>query len=172
MSCYLSRSADRQAIKIRQNARKRRCLDRMSIAAEKIAERLALPEQDRAYLARQLIASLDDIVDAEIPRNRYTGTPPAGVCTCERVMKKNRYIYGFIITAVLAILCVLPAKYYASTAYNLWLNQDAASAQQVQIDTRYNHFWVTAAVAFGIGAIAFLVAGLRRREERSLDQPA
>ena len=28
-----------------------------------MAEVLALPEQDRAYLARQLIASLDDTVD-------------------------------------------------------------------------------------------------------------
>lgn len=38
----------------------------MSIAAEKIAaEVMALPEQDRAYLARQLIASLDDTVDAD-----------------------------------------------------------------------------------------------------------
>jgi len=39
----------------------------MSIAAEKVAEMLALSEQDRAYLARQLIASLDDAgdVDAE-----------------------------------------------------------------------------------------------------------
>ena len=37
----------------------------MSIAAEKIAEVLALPEQDRAYLARQLIASLDNTVDAD-----------------------------------------------------------------------------------------------------------
>jgi putative addiction module component (TIGR02574 family) len=37
----------------------------MSIAAEKIAEMLALPEGDRAYLARQLIASLDDTVDAD-----------------------------------------------------------------------------------------------------------
>ena len=36
----------------------------MSIAAEKVAEVLALPEQDRAYLARQLIASLDTTVDA------------------------------------------------------------------------------------------------------------
>jgi len=35
----------------------------MSIAAEKVAEVLALPEEDRAYLARQLIASLDDTVD-------------------------------------------------------------------------------------------------------------
>ena len=37
----------------------------MSIAAEKVAEVLALPEEDRAYLARQLIASLEDTVDAD-----------------------------------------------------------------------------------------------------------
>ena len=37
----------------------------MSIAAEKIAEVLALPEEDRAYLAHQLIASLDDAADAD-----------------------------------------------------------------------------------------------------------
>ena len=37
----------------------------MSIAAEKVAEVMALPEQDRAYLARQLIASLDDTIDAD-----------------------------------------------------------------------------------------------------------
>lgn len=37
----------------------------MSIAAEKVAEMMALPQQDRAYLARQLIASLDDTVDAD-----------------------------------------------------------------------------------------------------------
>ena len=37
----------------------------MSITAEKVAEVLALPEEDRAYLARQLIASLDDTVDAD-----------------------------------------------------------------------------------------------------------
>ena len=37
----------------------------MSIAAEKVAEVLALPQQDRAYLVRQLIASLDDTVDAD-----------------------------------------------------------------------------------------------------------
>ncbi len=37
----------------------------MSIAAEKVAEVLALPEQDRAYLARQLIASLDDTMDVD-----------------------------------------------------------------------------------------------------------
>ncbi len=37
----------------------------MSITAEKVAEVLALPAKDRAYLARQLIASLDDTVDAD-----------------------------------------------------------------------------------------------------------
>jgi putative addiction module component (TIGR02574 family) len=37
----------------------------MSIAAEKVAEVLALPEKDRAFLARQLIASLDRVVDAD-----------------------------------------------------------------------------------------------------------
>jgi hypothetical protein len=37
----------------------------MSIAAEKVAEVLAFSEQDRAYLARQLIASLDGTVDAD-----------------------------------------------------------------------------------------------------------
>jgi len=48
-----------------QNARKRRYFGCMSIAAEKMAEVLALPEQDRAYLAHQLIASLDDTVDTD-----------------------------------------------------------------------------------------------------------
>ena len=38
--------------------------ERMSIA-EKVAEVLALPAQDRAYIAHQLIASLDDTVDAD-----------------------------------------------------------------------------------------------------------
>jgi hypothetical protein len=37
----------------------------MSIAAQTVAEVMALPEQDRAYLARQLIASLDNTVDAD-----------------------------------------------------------------------------------------------------------
>ena len=37
----------------------------MSMTAEKVAEVLALPEQDRAYLARQLITSLDDTMDAD-----------------------------------------------------------------------------------------------------------
>jgi hypothetical protein len=38
----------------------------MSITSEKVAEVLALPERDRAYLARQLIASLDDTFDQDI----------------------------------------------------------------------------------------------------------
>ena len=37
----------------------------MSITAEKVAEVLALPQQDRAYLARQLIASLDEAVNVD-----------------------------------------------------------------------------------------------------------
>ncbi len=37
----------------------------MSIAAEKMAEVLALPEEDRALLAHRLIASLDDTIDAD-----------------------------------------------------------------------------------------------------------
>ena len=36
----------------------------MSMTAEKVAEVLALPEQDRAYLAQQLIASLHGPLDA------------------------------------------------------------------------------------------------------------
>ncbi len=37
----------------------------MSIAAEEVAEVLALPEQDRACLAHQLIASLDNTLDPD-----------------------------------------------------------------------------------------------------------
>ena|SRR5438094_10003823 len=44
---------------------KSRYCERMSITAEKVAEVLALPARDRAYLARQLIASLDETVDAD-----------------------------------------------------------------------------------------------------------
>jgi len=38
----------------------------MSVSAEKVAEMLAYPAQDRAFLAHQLIASLDDTVDADV----------------------------------------------------------------------------------------------------------
>lgn len=44
---------------------KGRYFRRMSIAAEKVAEVLALPQEDRAFLARRLIASLDDTVDTD-----------------------------------------------------------------------------------------------------------
>ena len=37
----------------------------MSIPADKMAEVLAWPEQDRAFLARQLIASLDETVEPD-----------------------------------------------------------------------------------------------------------
>lgn len=52
----------KHSLSIRQYAR---YYLRMSVTAEKVAEVLALPIQDRAYLARQLIASLDDTVDAD-----------------------------------------------------------------------------------------------------------
>ena len=35
----------------------------MGIAADKMAEVLALPKEDRAFLAHRLLASLDDTVD-------------------------------------------------------------------------------------------------------------
>ena len=44
---------------------KRRYYQRMSIAAAKVAEVLALPAPDRAYLAHQLIASLDPQQDTD-----------------------------------------------------------------------------------------------------------
>lgn len=37
----------------------------MSVAAEKIAEVLALPPRDRAFLAYHLIASLDELSDTD-----------------------------------------------------------------------------------------------------------
>lgn len=38
----------------------------MSIAAEKLAEALTLPREDRAFLARELIVSLDDGNDSDV----------------------------------------------------------------------------------------------------------
>jgi putative addiction module component (TIGR02574 family) len=40
-------------------------LTAMSVVAEKIAELMALPIKDRAFIARELIASLDDTVDED-----------------------------------------------------------------------------------------------------------
>ncbi len=54
-----------QIVKTCQNDPLGRYFGRMSIDAKKVAEVLALPERDRAFLARQLIASLDDSVDIE-----------------------------------------------------------------------------------------------------------
>ncbi len=48
-----------------KKGRERQYLGRMTIAAEKVAKVLALPEEDPAYLARQLIASLDQSPDAD-----------------------------------------------------------------------------------------------------------
>ena len=63
----------------------------MSVTAEKVAEVLALPEQDRAYLARQLITSLDDTVDADAETqwqeviDRRSREIEAGKVTCRPV---------------------------------------------------------------------------------------
>lgn len=46
-------------------SRRGRYYPHMSVTAEKVAEVLALPEQDRAYLAHQLITSLDNTVDTD-----------------------------------------------------------------------------------------------------------
>jgi putative addiction module component (TIGR02574 family) len=68
----------------------------MSVTAEKVAEVLALPEQDRAYLARQLIASLDDTMDedAETEWNevidRRTREIEEGNVTCRPVEETVR----------------------------------------------------------------------------------
>ena len=55
----------KRRMKTRQNAFKSRYSRRMSVAAEKMAEVLALSEPDRAFLARQLIASLDSAMDPD-----------------------------------------------------------------------------------------------------------
>lgn len=65
----------------------------MSIAAEKVAEVLALPEKDRAFLARELIASLDDTVDADAEMHwlevidRRSREIAEGKVNCRRVEK-------------------------------------------------------------------------------------
>jgi putative addiction module component (TIGR02574 family) len=70
----------------------------MSITAEKVAEVLALPEQDRAYLARQLIASLDDGVDADAETqwneviDRRSREIEEGTATCRPVEETVRNV--------------------------------------------------------------------------------
>ena len=70
----------------------------MSIAAEKVAEVMALSEQDRAYLARQLIASLDDTVDADAETqwqeviDRRSGEIEQGKVNCRPVEQVVRDI--------------------------------------------------------------------------------
>ena len=65
----------------------------MSIAAEKLAEVLALPEEDRAFLARKLIASLDDTVDDDAETqwleviDRRSREIEQGNVTCQPVEK-------------------------------------------------------------------------------------
>lgn len=77
---------------------KKGILSRMSITAEKVAEVLALPEQDRAYLARQLITSLDDPADADAEAqwneviDRRSREIEAGKVTCRPVEETVRDI--------------------------------------------------------------------------------
>ena len=65
----------------------------MSLAAQKIAEMLALPEQERAYLARQLIASLDPALDFDAETewrdvlDRRTSEIEQGTVTCRPVQE-------------------------------------------------------------------------------------
>lgn len=72
----------------------------MSVSAEKVAEVLALPEQDRAYLARQLIASLDDAVDTDAETqwneviDRRSREMEEGKVTCRPVEEVVRDIRG------------------------------------------------------------------------------
>jgi putative addiction module component (TIGR02574 family) len=63
----------------------------MSVAVEKVAEVLALAEEDRAFLAHQLIASLDESVDADAQArwheviDRRSGEIEKGKVSCRPV---------------------------------------------------------------------------------------
>jgi len=63
----------------------------MSVAAEKIAEVLALSEEDRAFLARELIASLDESTDSDAETlwqdviDRRSGEIKSGKVECRPV---------------------------------------------------------------------------------------
>lgn len=69
-----------------------------SIAAEKIAEVLALPVQDRALLVHQLIASLDNIADVDAEAqwreviDRRSGEIEEGQIRCRPVSETVRDI--------------------------------------------------------------------------------
>jgi putative addiction module component (TIGR02574 family) len=80
-------------------ARKMGDIPAVSVAAKKVAEVLALPEKDRAFLARQLIASLDETVDADAETqwhkviDRRSREIEEGKVTCrpvEQVVKEIR----------------------------------------------------------------------------------
>ena len=72
----------------------------MSIAAEKVAEVLALPERDRAFLAHQLIASLDGVVDSDAEvqwqevMDRRTREMESGKISCRPVEQVVKDIRG------------------------------------------------------------------------------
>jgi hypothetical protein len=72
----------------------------MSIAAEKVAEMLAMPERDRTFLVRQLIASLDNTVDEAAEKeweeaiDRRSREIDAGEVRCRPVEETVRDIRG------------------------------------------------------------------------------
>jgi putative addiction module component len=65
----------------------------MSVAAKKVAEVLALQEEDRAFLARKLIASLDETMDDDVETqwleviDRRSHEIELGEVTCRPVEK-------------------------------------------------------------------------------------
>lgn len=70
----------------------------MSVAADKVAEILALPAEDRAFLAHQLIVSLDGGVDEDAEAlwqeviERRTREIEEGTVTCRPVEEALRDI--------------------------------------------------------------------------------
>ena len=72
----------------------------MRIAAEKVTEVLALPERDRAFLAHQLIASLDGVVDSDAKvqwqevMDRRTLEMESGKISCRPVEQVVKDIRG------------------------------------------------------------------------------
>jgi hypothetical protein len=79
-------------------------------------------------------------------------------------MKTKLYLYGSAISGVLACFCVAPARHYASSAYILWLSQQAADTPLAHSAARANHLWAATMLAFVLLAAVLLVAGLRSRQ--------
>ena len=81
-------------------------------------------------------------------------------------MKPKHFFFASGISAVLACLCISPARHYASTAYTLWLRENAASLLRSQAAARADHFWVGVMVGLLALAVLLLFAGLQARRQR------